>query len=164
MIVCSPCLHVHISVCVLLKIDSGISRALFIAVKAFNPFTSGFEQRLHAFGERGWQRSVKAEGEIELEEKMHLMHETPLNFGQLLQVAFTLLQTPDMSFLYFLYPVFLYFIACQQPTTGKLQRYCSSSDGPVRKHTVILMCASLSSVSLAIGWRKKGFSFTFSIY
>lgn len=86
---------------------------------------------------------MKAEGEIELEEKMHLMHETPLNFGQLLQVAFTLLQTPDMSF--------LYFSASQQPNAGKLQRYCSSSDGPVRKHTVILMCASLSSVSLAIG-------------
>lgn len=43
----------HLCVCVLLKIDSGISRALFIAVKAFNPFTSGFEQRLQAFGERG---------------------------------------------------------------------------------------------------------------
>lgn len=31
-------------VCVLLKIDSGISRALFIAVKAFNPFGPGFRR------------------------------------------------------------------------------------------------------------------------
>lgn len=50
MIVCSPCMHVLIScVCVcesvLLKIDSGISRALFIAEKTFNPFNPGCEQR-----------------------------------------------------------------------------------------------------------------------
>lgn len=76
MIVCSPCMHVHIAcVCVLLKIESGISRALFIAVKAFNPFTSGSEQRLHAFGEEAEKRSVEAGGKQELE-NVNLIHET----------------------------------------------------------------------------------------
>lgn len=55
MTVCSPCVHVRISgVCVFLKIDPGISRALFIAVKAFNPFAPGF---------RWWDVWLQASGE-----------------------------------------------------------------------------------------------------
>lgn len=61
---------VHISrVCVWLKIDSGISRALFIAVKAFNPFTSGFKQSDVGSQAGDEKRSVNEERNV------NLMHE-----------------------------------------------------------------------------------------
>lgn len=65
--------------CVLLKIDSGISRALFIAAKTFNPFTPGLKQRgvcdcVHSDKRMKKESLNESRMEKEDERNVNLMH------------------------------------------------------------------------------------------
>lgn len=154
MIVCSPCLHVHISsVCVLLKIDSGISGPSSLQWKLLTLSPLDLSRDCVHLEKEAGQRSVKAEGGNRVRRKNAF---NAWNTFKLWSAAASGFHFTWNS--WYELPLFQCISAAKYSfTVAALMDQWGN--------TVILMCASLSSVSLVIGWRKeKGFFFTFSIY